>query len=81
MVDKNGTPLKDGDFIDITCPQALLDVRQAFSGGMLLTQQERDERMHASRREQACRVVFRNQRRAFDFGVAVALEKINEHSS
>lgn len=20
MVDKNGTPLKDGDFIDITCP-------------------------------------------------------------
>ena len=43
--------------------------------------QERDERMHACRREQACGVVFGNQRSAFDFGMAVALEKINEHSS
>jgi hypothetical protein len=37
--------------------------------------------MHAGRREQACGVVFRNQRRAFDFVMAVALEKVNEHSS
>ena len=48
---------------------------------MLLAQQERDERMHARRCEQAGGIVFRNQRRAFDFGVAVALEKVNEHSS
>ena len=66
------------DFFDIIGAQTLLRVCQPLAHGMRLPHEIRHKRMHASRGEQDGRVVFGQQRRRRDDGVALLTVKIHE---
>jgi len=65
------------DFIDVAGPDALLIIGQSLARRMFGPEQIGNQGVHSGRRKETGRVVFGNQRRAFDFRMAPALEKFD----
>ena len=76
---KEGEVAEIAHVVNIAGAHALLHVRQAVAGGVLRAHQIGHQRMHARGGEQHRGVVFGNHRRAGNHGMAVALEKLQEH--